>query len=375
AAWWHAERPRLLQLAEERTPRYAYHLPTVRAQARKVKSLRAIDRAHYAVKANTHPGILKVLAEEGFAFECVSPGELEAVSAAVPESTPLLFTPNFAARRDFEAALKTRATITIDALHPVEHWGDLFRGRDIVLRVDLGRGLGHHQKVKTGGTGSKFGVPIEQVDRFLRLADDAGARVIGLHAHLGSGILDAAHWGEVYSQLAALAERIGTINVLNIGGGLGVPSHPGETELDMLALDRVLMAVRQAYPQFQVWMEPGRFLVADAGVLLARVTQEKEKGSNIRYLGLDTGMNSLIRPALYDAWHEIANLSRFGEAATTMYQVVGPICESGDILGSDRRLPESFEDDVILIAQGGAYGAVMASRYNLRDAADEVLLP
>lgn len=229
--------------------------------------------------------------------------------------------------------------------------------------------------MKTGGTGSKFGVPIEQVDRFLRLADDAGARVIGLHAHLGSGILDAAHWGEVYSQLAALAERIGTITVLNIGGGLGVPSHPGETALDMVALDRVLMSVRQAYPQFQVWMEPGRFLVADAGVLLARVTQEKEKGSNIRYLGLDTGMNSLIRPALYDAWHEIANLSRFGETATTMYQVVGPICESGDILGSDRRLPESFEDDVILIAQGGAYGAVMASRYNLRDAADEVLLP
>jgi diaminopimelate decarboxylase/aspartate kinase len=105
------------------------------------------------------------------------------------------------------------------------------------------------------------------------------------------------------------------------------------------------------------------------------VTQEKEKGANVRYLGLDTGMNSLIRPALYDAWHEIANLSRFGETATTMYQVVGPICESGDILGSDRRLPESFEDDVILIAQGGAYGAVMASRYNLRDAADEVLLP
>jgi diaminopimelate decarboxylase/aspartate kinase len=375
AAWWQAERLKLVELATQRTPRYVYHLPTVRAQARRVKSLQAVDRAHYAVKANTHPGILAVLAEEGFAFECVSPGELAAVSAAVPESTPLLFTPNFASRRDFETALRTRATITIDALYPIEHWSDLFAGREIVLRVDLGRGLGHHDKVKTGGTGSKFGVPIEQVDRFLRLADAAGARVIGLHAHLGSGILDAAHWGEVYSQLAALAERIGTITVLNIGGGLGVPSHPGETALDMAALDRVLTSVRQAYPQFQLWMEPGRYLVADAGVLLARVTQEKEKGANVRYLGLDTGMNSLIRPALYDAWHEIVNLTRHGEPATTMYQVVGPICESGDILGSDRRLPASMEDDVILVAQGGAYGAVMSSRYNLRDEADEVLLP
>jgi diaminopimelate decarboxylase/aspartate kinase len=375
AAWWQGEQPTLLKLAAERTPRYVYHLPTVRAQARRLKTLAAVDRLHYAVKANTHPGILATLAEEGFAFECVSPGELQAVAAAVPEHTPLLFTPNFASRADFVEALKTRATITIDALHPIEHWGELFAGRELMLRVDLGRGLGHHEKVRTGGTGSKFGLPIEQIDTFLKLANANGARVIGLHAHLGSGILDAAHWGEVYAQLAALAERIGSISVLNIGGGLGVPSHPGETALDIAALDRVLTSVRQTYPQFSLWMEPGRYLVADSGVLLAKVTQEKSKGSSVRYLGLDTGMNSLIRPALYDAWHEIVNLSRFDEPATAMYQIVGPICESGDILGSDRRLPESSEGDVILVAQGGAYGAVMASRYNLRDVADEVLLP
>src|SRR4051812_20284400 len=144
AAWWQGEQAKLVRLAHERTPRYVYHLPTVRAQARRVKSLQAVDRAHYAVKANTHVGILAVLAEEGFAFECVSPGELAAVSAAVPDGTPLLFTPNFASRRDFESALGTRATITIDALYPIEHWSDLFAGREIMLRVDLGRGLGHH---------------------------------------------------------------------------------------------------------------------------------------------------------------------------------------------------------------------------------------
>ena len=374
AAWWRGvQRQRLLELAAETTPRYVYHLPTVRHQARELKALAAVDRLHYAVKANTHPAILRALATEGFAFECVSPGELKAVSAIVPESTPLLFTPNFAARADYVFALDTRATLTLDALYPLEHWGELFRGREIVLRVDLGRGLGHHEKVRTGGSGSKFGLPLDQLAAFLQLAEKHDVTMRGLHAHLGSGVLDAAHWGEVYAQLASLAERIGSVAFLNIGGGLGVPAHPGEARLDIEALDRVLREVKSAYPQYQLWMEPGRYLVADAGVLLARVTQQKGK-AQLRYLGIDTGMNSLIRPALYDAWHEIVNLTRLDEPATALFQIVGPICESGDVLGTDRRLPEATEGDVMLIAQAGAYGKVMSSHYNLRDEADEVVI-
>lgn len=373
-AWWReAQRPRLLELAAEATPRYVYHLPTVRQQARELKSLVAVDRLHYAVKANTHPAILRALAAEGFAFECVSPGELKAVAAVVPQSVPLLFTPNFAPRGDYVYALGTRATVTLDALHPLQHWGELFRGREIVLRIDLGRGLGHHEKVRTGGSGSKFGLPLDQLPLFLQLAGTHGVSVRGLHAHLGSGVLDAAHWGEVYAQLASLAERIASVTFLNIGGGLGVPAHPGEAPLDIAALGRALHEVKAVYPQYQLWMEPGRYLVADAGVLLTRVTQQKDKGG-FRYLGVDTGMNSLIRPALYDAWHKIVNLSRLGEPATALYQVVGPICESGDVLGTDRRLQEAQEGDVILIAQAGAYGKVMSSHYNLRDEADEVVI-
>ncbi|MEO6801002.1 MAG: bifunctional aspartate kinase/diaminopimelate decarboxylase [Rhodanobacter sp.] len=373
-AWWReAERERLLQIGATATPRYVYHLPTVRHQARVLKSLAAVDRLHYAVKANTHPAILGVLADEGFGFECVSPGELKAVMAVVPATAPLLFTPNFAPREDYAWALTTRATVSLDALYPLEHWGELFRGRDIVLRVDLGRGLGHHEKVRTGGSGSKFGLPVLQIDDFLHLADVHGVTVRGLHAHLGSGILDAAHWGEVHAQLAGLAERIGSVSFIDIGGGLGVPSHPGEARLDVSALDSVLREVKTAYPHYQLWMEPGRYLVADAGVLLAKVTQQKGKGA-LRYLGLDTGMNSLIRPMLYDAWHEIVNLTRLHEPATALYQVVGPICESGDVLGSDRRLPEAQEGDVVLIAQAGAYGKVMSSPYNLRDEAEEIII-
>ena len=373
-SWWReSQREHLLKLAAEATPRYVYHLPTVRQQARELKTLAAVDRLHYAVKANTHPAILRALAEEGFGFECVSPGELKAVSAVVPDTAPLLFTPNFAPREDYAWALGTRASISLDSLYPLEHWGELFRGREIVLRVDLGRGLGHHEKVRTGGSGSKFGLPVELIDAFLRLADTHGVVVRGLHAHLGSGILDDAHWGEVYGQLASLAERIGSVSFIDIGGGLGVPSHPGEARLDIAALDRVLREVKTAYPHYRLWMEPGRYLVADAGVLLARVTQQKGKGA-FRYLGIDTGMNSLIRPALYEAWHEIVNLTRLDEPATALYQVVGPICESGDVLGTDRRLPEAQEGDVMLVAQAGAYGKVMSSHYNLRDEADEIVI-
>ncbi len=326
------------------------------------------------MKANAHPAILRAIAEAGIGFECVSPGELDAVEAIREAgASPRLFTPNFAPRTDYAYAHQHGVPTTLDALHPLQQWPELFANREIMLRVDLGRGLGHHDKVRTGGMTSKFGLPLDQLDAFVASAQKNRTRIVGLHAHLGSGILEVTHWAEVYGQLASLAEKIGSVAYLNLGGGLGVPSHPGETELDLAALDARLNEVRQAYPQYRLWLEPGRWLVADAGVLLSRTTQVKRKGA-LNYLGCDAGMHALIRPALYDAWHEIVNLSRFDAAATTLYQVVGPICESGDVLGADRRLPETVEGDVLLIAQAGAYGESMSSHYNLRELAPSVVI-
>ncbi len=371
--WWRGARERLLRLAQA-TPRYAYHLPTIRERARALCAMQSVDRVYYAIKANPHAEILRVLARAGLGFECVSPGELDAVDAvAEARESPRLFTPNFAPRAEYALALQRGVATTLDALHPLQHWPELFAGREIMLRVDLGRGLGHHDKVRTGGTTSKFGLPLDQLGEFLELARIHDVRVVGLHAHLGSGILDAAHWPAVCGQLASIAERIGNVRILNLGGGLGVASHPGEAELDLATLDAALAEVKRAYPQYELWLEPGRWLVADAGVLLARVTQTKRKGA-LEYLGCDAGMHALIRPALYDAWHEIVNLSRLDAAADTLYQVVGPICESGDVLGADRRLPQSVEGDVLLIAQAGAYGESMASRYNLRPLADAAVI-
>jgi diaminopimelate decarboxylase/aspartate kinase len=372
APWWRARRAELLALAQAQSPRYVYDLASVRARARELRAaLPTVDRWFYAIKANAHPALLRAIVDEGFGLECVSPGEL--VRAAEAGAAARLFTPNFAPRAEYAAAFAAGAEVTLDNLHPLAQWGADFAGREILLRLDLGAGRGHHDKVKTGGAQSKFGLALEELPEFRRLAARHDVRIAGLHAHLGSGILDAAHWRDVYVQLASLAEKIGSVRVLNIGGGFGVPARGDEAPLDLDALGAALAEVRRAYPQFALWAEPGRYLVAEAGVLLARVTQLKRKGE-VRYVGCDAGMNSLIRPALYEAWHEIVNLSRLEDAASELVHIVGPICESGDVLGSHRRLPPTAEGDVLLIAQAGAYGAAMASHYNLREPAAEVVL-
>ncbi|MEP6483075.1 MAG: bifunctional aspartate kinase/diaminopimelate decarboxylase [Rudaea sp.] len=375
APWWSSRRAELIRIANEQSPCYVYDLASVRERARELRAnVPSVDRWFYAIKANSHRDILKALVEEGFGLECVSPGELARVAEITDAAT--LFTPNFAPRDEYAKAIADGIPLTVDNRHPLAQWPDVFAGREIFLRLDLGHGRGHHDKVKTGGAQSKFGLALDELAEFQRVCAANDVRIGGLHAHLGSGILDAAHWKEVYVQLASIAEKIGSVHTLNIGGGLGVPSRADENALDLTALNDALAEVKAAYPQFELWAEPGRYLVADAGVLLTTVTQLKSKG-DVRYVGVDTGMNSLIRPALYDAYHDIVNLSRPDDAANStseLVQIVGPICESGDILGSNRRLPPTREGDVLLIAQAGAYGAAMASHYNLREPAREVVL-
>jgi diaminopimelate decarboxylase/aspartate kinase len=372
--WWRRRRAELMALAEQGTPRYVYDLATVRASARALGGIGALERRFYALKANPHPAVLRVLEAEGFGFECVSSGELAHLFAVLPRLDPtrVLFTPSFAPRAEYEDALRRDVWLTLDSTYPLQAWPALLRGRTVWLRVDPGFGRGHHEKVRTGGSGAKFGLPLAQLDEFLREARALEVKVFGLHAHLGSGIADPTHWRDVLLQLAGVAEGIGSIAALNLGGGIGVPSEADAAPFDVAALGRFLAEAKAAYPQYALWMEPGRYLVAQAGVLLLRATQVVEK-SGVRRIGLDGGMNALLRPALYNAWHEVANLSRDGEAAA-LYDVVGPICETGDVLARRRRLPETHEGDTLLIATAGAYGAVMASDYNLRARPAETVL-
>lgn len=372
--WWQERRAELLELAARHSPVYVYEREALESAAREVTALPA-DRVFFAVKANAHAGILSLLAAAGVGFECVSPGELAHVTDVVPglSRDRILYTPNFAPRTDYEAGLASGAWITLDNLHPLGQWPELFRGRDVLLRVDPGNGAGHHRHVRTAGVQSKFGIPWAELGEARALAARCGARVIGLHMHLGSGILETGPWREAGGRLAAVAREFPDVRILDVGGGLGVIERADDRPLDLVAFADMLAELRRAAPHCEIWLEPGRFLVARAGVLLTRVTQLKGKGE-LRYVGVDTGMNSLIRPALYGAHHAIVNLTRHGEAAAGTFDVVGPICETGDVLGRGRRLPEPREGDVLLIANAGAYGRVMASRYNLREPATEVLL-
>jgi diaminopimelate decarboxylase/aspartate kinase len=173
--------------------------------------------------------------------------------------------------------------------------------------------------------------------------------------------------------LAQLSRRLPDVRVVDLGGGIGVPEQAGSGSIDLAALDAGIARLRRDFPALEFWMEPGRFVVARAGVLVAVVTQLKGKGEK-RYVGIATGMNSLIRPALYGAHHDIRNLTRLGEPLTDRVAIVGPICETADLLGTDRWLPPTKEGDVLLIGNCGAYGRVMASNYNLRSPAAEFVL-
>jgi len=373
--WWRRRRQELLALAAERSPLYVYDAATLAHSARQLLALAAADQVLYAIKANNHPGVLRLFHQLGVGFECVSAPELEHVLAHCPDldRRRLLFTPNFAGREELARGFALGAVVTVDNLHPLQAWPELFAEREIFLRLDPGRGLGHHAHVRTAGRQSKFGLAAAQLDELPALLARCRARVVGLHAHVGSGIRKPAAWTDVAVFLAAAAERFPAVRVLDVGGGLGVPERPGQPPLDLAALDLGLGRCRAANPGFDLWLEPGRFLVAAAGVLLARVTQVKRKGE-VTWVGVETGMNSLIRPALYGAYHPIVNLSRLDQPATMTAHVVGPICETGDILGRSRQLAPAVEGDVLLIAGAGAYGRVMSSHYNMRAPAGEHLL-
>ena len=373
--WWLEKRTELLEIAKQNLNAYVYDLDSVRSAAENILSISSVDRALYAMKANFNTDVLRALASSAIDFDCVSPGEVQHLIDVLPELDKgrILFTPNFAPREEYEWGIAQGIQVTLDNLYPLQAWPEIFNGQRLFVRVDPGEGQGHHEKVKTAGVQSKFGVSRSEIDELLRLTGKTNATIVGIHAHSGSGILDPGNWRTIAEELVKVAERFPDVKVLDLGGGIGIAEKRGDAGFDLGALNERLQEFRNQYPKYEIWLEPGRYLVAEAGVLLAHLTQLKSKGE-MHYVGVSTGLNSLIRPALYDAYHEIVNLTRIDEEASESVTVVGPICETGDRFGTDRRLPPSQENDVILIANIGAYGQVMSSRYNLRDTPLEITI-
>jgi len=324
--WWMQKREELLKVATGKLNAYVYDAESVREATRVLTGLPSVDRVLYAVKANFNPEIIRILDAEGVDFECVSPGEVEWLEEVIPDLDldRILFTPNFAPREEYEWAFDKGLLVTLDNLYPLQAWPEIFKNRKIFVRMDPGQGRGHHEHVKTAGVHSKFGVPLFEVDELKSLVESCGVEVVGIHAHSGSGVQEPDAWRTVAAQLIGVAQRFPAVTTIDLGGGLGVAEKPGDRPFDVQRLDVLLQEVLASYPQYRFWLEPGRYLVARAGVLLTHVTQVKGK-RDMRYIGVGTGMNTLIRPALYGSYHEIVNLTRAGEAPSETATIVGPI--------------------------------------------------
>ena len=374
-AWWKEEREELISLAREQGPTYVYSKNELIQNAEELKKLSAVSRFFYAMKANANKEVLKTFQSQGLGFECVSIGEIEKVFELFPDIDPdeVLFTPNFAPKEEYVRAFEYGVNVTLDNIYPLQKWPEVFEDKTLFLRIDPGHGHGHHDHVKTGGVHSKFGIPRFEIPEVKTILENIGAEVKGLHAHIGSGIKDPTQWKNTALILHEVAVELGGVDVLDLGGGFGIRENETQSVLNMRQVDELLHQFKEAHPEYELWVEPGRYLTATAGVLLAGITQLKGKG-NVKYVGIATGMNSFIRPALYGARHTIVNLSKLDRPNSHVVNIVGPICESGDKLGIDRLFPESEEGDVILIANAGAYGHVMSSSYNLRMPAGEVLI-
>ena len=371
-----------LREAAERfgTPTYVYAEATVRERCRALRAaLGGLPaRLLYALKANPTPALLRVIADEGFGFDAVSLGEVALLRALGVDPARILFTTTSTSTAELDAAAEAGVLPNLDDAERVATFGDRHPGAEVCVRFNPGVGAGHHRHVVTGGAASKFGVGLDRAESVAEAAARRRLRVVGVHQHVGSGVRSAAELWPAVEALLGVVGAFPDLRFVDGGGGMGVAYRPGEAafEPDALrdhvarpALDRLAAAGRGGV---EVWFEPGRYLVAEAGVLLTRVHTLKDTGERT-FAGTDSGFNHLLRPALYDAYHGLANLSN-PDGPPRPYDVAGNVCESGDLFARGRVLPEVRRGDVLAVLDAGAYGASMGSTYNLRPPPAEVVL-
>lgn len=377
---WSAER--LAGLADEYgTPLYVLDLDRVRENYRRMARAFPEAEIYYAAKANTARPVVQALAEEGAGIECASAGELARVLDAGVPADSVHYTAVNPPASDLDVAVGLAGeypglTVTAGAADTLDRLRE--RGYDgrVCLRINPGVGAGHHEKVATGAD-AKFGVPSERAADLLAEASE-DFEVVGIHAHAGSGISgeDLSAHRELVSRMGDLAREVEDrgidLEFVDVGGGFGVPYRPDEEPLD---LEAVAETTRDALGEVDATLtvEPGRYLVADAGVLLTEVNTVKEAPEGV-VVGVGAGMTTLVRPAIYDAHHEIRNLSAESERRPNReVTVAGPVCESADSFG-DHWLPEPARGDLLAVGNAGAYGYEMASQYNSRPRPASVVL-
>ena len=356
------------------TPSYVYFEDVISRQIERLQDAIApwSIRLLYAMKANSNVDILRLIRSKNVAIDAVSPAEAELAMLVGFAPEDIFFSANNMSTDDLAWAASRNVWINVGEDATLDLVGSHAPGSEISLRVNLEVGAGHHEHVVTGGNRSKFGIVSESLDAALRRARDAGLPVVGLHQHIGSGSLDVTPLVESVKKLADLAMRLPDIRFVNIGGGLGVGYDAGQ---ENLRLRDLMDGFGPSFSRLRergiaIWMEPGRYVVAESGVLLVSVTDVKHRGS-ISFAGTNSGMNHLIRPALYGARHAVYNLTN-PEGQLLTYDVVGNICESGDFLAKQSVVAEIRRDDILAVLDTGAYGVSMANEYNLRPLPAEV---
>ena len=372
-------------IKEFESPLYVYEEDTIRARARELKNAITYDNKEikFACKANTNIEIMKVLKEEGMGIDAVSPGEIFAALKAGFEKDRILFTTNNVLWDEIEYAASNDIMANLDSLSQLKMFGRKFPGRDICIRINPNVGAGHHNHVITGGPESKFGINYTRVDDIKEITRKSGLRIKGIHQHIGSGILDPEIFIKAMGVLLDTAKNFEGLSFIDFGGGIGVPYQENEERMDIRVLGKRIADEFENFcsrygRELKLVIEPGRYLVAESGFLLGTVASVKE-GEKHRFIGINTGFNHLVRPAMYGSFHQILHAGKpYGARESQV--IAGNLCESGDTFTRDeegivdRDLPHFKEGDIVCICNAGAYGYSMASYYNSRPRPAEVLV-
>ncbi|MEN6609480.1 MAG: diaminopimelate decarboxylase [Methanoregulaceae archaeon] len=341
----------------------------------------------YAAKANGNLAILRSLAGLGAGADVFSSGELRLALSAGMSPAKLLFNGSSKTPADLELAVTTGVKVTLDSLDELSQLERIAAriGKQVKVsfRVNPALDVPTHPKIATGLATSKFGIPHQEIPAAYQAAlGCAHVKPVGIHCHIGSQILDVAPFAKAAEVMVRIAKELTAMGVklefIDLGGGLGIPYHhgtdPAPTPDDYAAAVVPVFAegVKACGIQPELWVEPGRYLVADSTVLLTRVNSVKK--AHKTFVNVDAGFNLLIRPAMYDSYHEVVVAGKADAPGEEVVTVTGPICETGDILAADRNLPRVSAGDIIAVLDAGAYGYAMSSQYNGRPRCPEVLV-
>jgi diaminopimelate decarboxylase len=368
------------------TPLYVTNEQRIRDNFRRYKQAFPEADLYYAAKANGNFTILRILAQEGAGADVFSDGELYLALLAGIKKDKILFNGNSKTDRELAMAVETGVRISVDSLDELHTLSQIASSEkktvDIAFRVNPDVSPKTHPKISTGLKTSKFGIPHEEVvEAYKEAVELAGINPIGMHCHIGSQILDTSPFGEAVNRMMDLVEQVTRLGVklefLDLGSGLGIPYKKGEvapTPQDLA--DKVLPIFNKRSKamgeNLKLIIEPGRYIVGDTTILLTTVNTVKEAAK--KFVGVDAGFNLLIRPAMYDSYHHVVVANKVDAPVSGIYTVVGPICETGDILAKDRELPGIEKGDIIAVLDSGAYGFSMSSQYNGRPRCPELLV-